>query len=275
MMVRVVVNTRPEFLLATYNDWLITADNTPYWLSRGRDFAEVRMMWGNYWPYRSTFIKKIESSGPWQVVELSEEYMYKDDSAGPILECEVDHDILTIMGVHAHGIEYFGTLCDEAPAPVVAQEVDVPLIDAEVKPDDVELEDVARVPPAGEGEEEVAVQVEIPSKIHIEGLELSATSSVHDLRRICRFYGINQSGSKRKIYERIVKCHIIALCRQALDLAERQYREGILDPNEAAAPVREPTLRERRVAGKSKPDHQQKSEPSDAASRENLQFKSI
>ena len=72
------------------------------------------MMWGNYWPYRSTLIKKIDSSGPWQVVEFSEEYMYKDDSAGPILECDVDHDILTVMGVHAHG--------DESPAPVVPQE---------------------------------------------------------------------------------------------------------------------------------------------------------
>ena len=104
---RVVVNTRPEFLLTTCNDWLMTADNTPYLLSRGREFAEVRMMWGNYWPYRSTLIKKIDSSGPWQVVELSEEYMYKDDSAGPFLECEVDHDILTIMGVHAHAVDYF------------------------------------------------------------------------------------------------------------------------------------------------------------------------
>ena len=48
------------------------------------------------------------------MVEFSEEYMYKDDSAGPILECDVDHDILTVMGVHAHG--------DESPAPVVPQE---------------------------------------------------------------------------------------------------------------------------------------------------------
>ena len=142
-------------------------------------------MWGNYWPYRSTLIKKVDSSGPWQVVELSEEYMYKDDSAGPILECDVDHDILTIMGVHAHGVEYFGVLCDESPAPMVPPDVDIPLIDAEVKPDDGGVVDVEQVPPVVEGD--IEMQVEIPSKIHIEGLELSATSSVHDLRRICRF----------------------------------------------------------------------------------------
>ena len=54
VIVRVVVKTKPEILLTTYNDWLITADNTPYLLTRGRDFAEVRMMWGNFWPYRHT-----------------------------------------------------------------------------------------------------------------------------------------------------------------------------------------------------------------------------
>ena len=271
--VRVVVHTRPEFVLTTYNDWLLTADNTPYLLSRG-DFAEVRMTWGNYWPYRSTLIRKINSTGPWQVVELSEEYMYKDDSAGPILECEVDHDFLTIMGVHAHGVEYFGVLCEESPAPMAPREVDVPLIDVAVAPEAMEEDRPAEEP----------VQVEIPEKVIIEDLELTATSSVHDLRRICKYIGINQSGRKRKMYERIVKCHVVALPRQALDIAEQQYRDEIVDPVEAGVRVREPTLRERRlhelthlpfqpmcphcVSCKSRPDHQQRVDPSDAAERE-------
>lgn len=46
-------------------------------------------MWGTFWPFRSTLSKEVHSSGPWKVVELNEEYMYKDGSAGPILECEV------------------------------------------------------------------------------------------------------------------------------------------------------------------------------------------
>ncbi len=220
--VRVVVN----------NDWLLTADNTPYMLSRGRDFAEVRMMWGNFWPYRSTLIRKVNSSGPWQVVELSEEYMYKDDSAGPILECDVDHDILTIMGVHAHGIDYFGVLCEASPAPMVPQPVDVPLVDADVEIED-EGDGRAGESPEVAVEGEIMVQVEIPEKIITEDLELSATSSVHDLRRICRYLGINQSGvsaRKRKMYERIVKCHVVALRRQALDLAENTTGMELLNP---------------------------------------------
>ena len=282
VIVRVVVKTKRDFLLTTYNDWLITADNTPYLLTRGREFAEVRMMWGNFWPYRSTLVRKVGSDGPWQVVELSEEYLYKDDSAGPILECEVDHDILTIMGVQAHGVEYFGTLCEGSPAPILPPAADIPLVDAQIEvPQEGPREEVAE----GEHEGDLVVQVEIPEKIYVEGLELKATPSVYDLRRICRFFGINQSGSKRKMYERIVHCNVVALRRQALEMYEQQYRAEVIDPQEVRAPGKLPSLRERRlhelthlpfrqwcphcVACKSRPDHQQRSDPVEVASREN------
>ena len=249
-MVRAVVRTNAEFLLTTYNEWFLTADNTPYLLHRGRSFADVRMMWGNYWPYRSTLIKDIHSSGPWKVVEFSEEYMYKDDSAGPILECEVDHDILTIMGVHAHGIEYFGVLREESPEPADKPGVDVPLIDGDLPMD----EDSQREPPhaaepvgGAEAAGDVETQVEIPDRISVEGLDLTPHSSVHDLRRICKYFGINQSGSKTKMYERIVKCHIIALRRQALDASQALYEEGMVEPRDVGGPGRLPSLRVRKL----------------------------
>ena len=116
--------------------------------------------------------------------------MYKDDSAGPILECEVDHDFLTIMGVHAHGVEYFGVLCEESPAPMVSREVVVPLIDVAVAPEAMEEDRPAEEPEGPVGDVEISVQVEMPEKVIIEDLELTATSSVHDLRRICKYFGI-------------------------------------------------------------------------------------
>ena len=176
------------------------------------------MMWGNFWPYRSTLIKEVNSSGPWQVVELSEEYMYKDDCGGLLVGCEVDHDILTIMGVHAHGVEYSGVLCEDSPAPVDNPGVDIPLVDGgdAAMPEEVQhAAPHAAEPDVGaEVAGDVDVQVEIPERISIEGLELTPQSSVHDLRRICKYFGINQSGSKKKMYERIVRCHIIALWRK-------------------------------------------------------------
>ncbi len=167
---------------------------------------------------------------------------------------------------------------------MVPREVDVPLIDVAVAPEAMEEDRPAEEPEGPVGDGEISVQVEIPEKVIIEDLELTATSSVHDPRRICRYFGINQSGSKRKMYERIVKCHVVALRRRALDLAEQQYRDEMVDPVDAGVRVREPTLRERRlhelthlpfqqwcphcVSCKSRPDHQRRVDPSDAADGE-------
>lgn len=130
---------------------------------------------------------------------------------------------------------------------------------------------------------DIEVQIEIPERISIEGLELTNTSSVHDLRRICKYFGINQSGSKKKMYERIVKCHMIALRRQALDAGQRLYEEEMLNPQEVSGPSRIPFLRVRKlhelthlpfrdwcahcVACKSRADQHRRSEPEATAER--------
>ena len=240
-------------------------------------------MWGHFWPYRSTLIRKCEAyEDPWQVVELSVEYNYVDDCACIIPECgNVAHDILTIMGVHAHGIEYFGEVSEGQPVilprPDDAAAVDIPLIDAEVEVADEGAPDERQA-------DESLQSLEIPERVVIEDLEISATSPVQDLRRICRFFGINQSGSKRKMYERIVKCHLIALRRQALDLGQRMYEAQEIQPNPAGGSARTPSLRERQlhelthfpfrdwcahcVACKSRPDQHRASEPEDSSERE-------
>ena len=172
------------------------------------------------------------------------------------------------MGIHAHGVEYFGALCEESSLPSNPPAVDVPLVDAEIEAEQEGLQPEAE---GGDHKGDLVVQVEIPEKIYVEGLELKATSSVYDLRRICRFFGINQSGSKRKMYERIVHCHVVALRRQALEMYEQQYRAEVIDPQEGRVPIKQPSLRERRLhelthlpfrpwcphctACKSRPDH--------------------
>ena len=283
LSVRVVVKTKDEFLAREFGIWQLTPENTPFILSKGCNFLDPRVMWGHFWPYRSTLIRKCEAyEDPWQVVELSVEHNYVDDCACIIPECgNVAHDILTIMGVHAHGIEYFGEISEGQPVimpiPGDAAAVDIPLIDADV---DVADEGVPEERPA----DEALQSLEIPERVVIEDLEISATSPVQDLRRICRFFGINQSGSKRKMYERIVKCHLIALRRQALDLGQRMYEAQDVPPNPVGGSVRTPSLRERQlhelthfpfrewcphcVACKSRPDQHRASEPADSANRE-------
>ena len=287
LSVRVVVKARDEFLAREYGLWQTTPDNTPFILTKGCNFLDPRIMWGHFWPYRSTLIRKCGAyEDPWQVVELSAEYNYLDDCACIIPECgDVAHDLLTIMGVHAHGIDYFGEISEGqpviAPRGDAAEAVDIPLIDAEVG--DVE-------PAAADGEEadrpvdEALQPVEIPEKVVIEDLEISATSPVQDLRRICRFFGISQSGSKRKMYERIIKCHLIALRRQALDLGQKMYEAQEIQPVPVGGPVRAPSLRERQlhelthfpfrewcshcIACKSRPDQHRRSDPEISSERE-------
>ena len=283
LSVRVVVKTKEEFLAREYGIWQITPDNTPFILSKGCNFLDPRVMWGHFWPYRSTLIRRCEAyDDPWQVVELSVEYNYLDDCACIIPECgNVAHDILTIMGVHAHGVDYFGEISEGQPVivprPDAEAAVDIPLIDAEVE-----------VAEGGDAIEEQAdeplQQEEIPERVFIEDLEISATSPVQDLRRICRFFGINQSGSKRKMYERIIKCHLIALRRQALDLGQKMYEAQEVEPIPAGGSVRTPSLRERQlhelthfpfrewcshcVSCKSRPNQHRMAEPEESADRE-------
>ena len=49
--------------------------------------------------------------------------------------------------------------------------------------------------------------IENPEFIFVDGKELRQSSSVKDLREGCMFFGINQSGSKKKLFERL--CHFL------------------------------------------------------------------
>ena len=86
------------------------------------------------------------------------------------------------------------------------------------------------------------------------------------------------------MYERIVKCHLIALRRQALDIGQRMYEAEVVEPRPAGSSVRAPSLREPKlhelthfpfrewcphcVSCKSGVDQHRKSEPEIVAERE-------
>ena len=79
--------------------------------------------------------------------------------------------------------------------------MDVPLIDADVAVEEGPAPAGDAAPAEDRPGDEALQQVEIPERLVVdEELEISATSPLQDLRRICRFFGINQSGSKRKMY---------------------------------------------------------------------------
>ena len=108
----VFVRVQDEFDLARNFDWELSETGTPYRIQRSRRFCDPRQLWGRYWPYRSTLIRKIDSDR-WELVELSVAYHELDDCGASIPECSpgLDYDVLTIMAVSPHELSYTSDFC--------------------------------------------------------------------------------------------------------------------------------------------------------------------
>eukprot|EP00434_Breviolum_minutum_P043737 symbB.v1.2.039002.t1/scaffold6288.1/size30759/2 len=236
----VFVRVQDEFDLARKSDWELSETGTPYRIQQGRRFCDPRQLWGRYWPYRSTLIRKVDSDR-WELVELSVAYHELDNCGASIPECSpgLDYEVLTIMAVSPHELSYVGSLVDEQPIVGVS---DIP-----------EVEGVGDPSAAGPSEvfgEVAAPQLEgvvTPDEIVINDIVLKPTSPVKDLRAASKFLGISQAGSKTRMFERICSCHILALRRRSLELAEQRYAEEEVIPKEAYSSTRQPSERERRL----------------------------
>ncbi len=234
-------------------------------------------MWGRYWPYRSTLIRKVGSTR-WELVELSVACHEIDNCTAWIPECSpgLDYDVLTIMAVAPHEISEFGSLADEQPVIGIAE---IPEVEGIGDPDaEAPQEELGAVSaPQLEG-------VITPDEIVINDVVLRPTSPVRDLRMAARYLGISQAGSKERMFERICSCHILALRRRSLELAEQKYMEEEVPPREPYAATRQPSERERRlheithlpfrrwcpfcVAGKSRADYKHPVEVEEIQQRE-------
>ena len=123
-----------------------------------------------------------------------------------------------------------------------------------------------------------------PDEIVINDIVLKPTSPVKDLRAAAKFLGVSQAGSKTRMFERICSCHILALRRRSLELAEQKYAEEEVPPEEAYSATRQPSERERRlheithvpfrkwcpfcIAGKARADYEHKVEAEEIQRRE-------
>ena len=283
--IRAIVSVHDELDSADMGMWNMTNDNVAFMKYRGHDHADGRGFWGHYYPFRTTLIS-VDHQGrkAWKLVELNHDYLDDDDCGKPISECGgASHDILVLLSGSKRGLEVFmkenldnvdpPAELFEAPAPAEADddvEVLLPAPEAEAQqgPDI----GVALNPP-----------VAVPESIVIQDVELRANSSAYDLRQAAKFLGISQAGSKRKIYERVCTSHLLALRRQAVEVAEEAYQRDVVEPR-VSLPVRQPSDRERMlhnmthipyrswcphcIACKAHDDHHPKVPPERAADRE-------
>ncbi|CAL1144189.1 unnamed protein product [Cladocopium goreaui] len=258
--------------LCDFNTWQMTESGTPYIKNVGNSYLDPRPTWGHYWPFRTTLVRRTNTTDSWTLVEMTQRFMDKDEPFGLIDECIFNMDgeceILTILGVEEHGFEEFGDLLDED------EEVDGPLRLPDSQPQEhqpavpvEQRQDVSqgavsseaiqvREPPGlflqdplgGEEPAAALADVAFPEIESVElddGLILTCESPVRDLRAGCRLLGISQAGSKGKMFERIKKSYVQGMRRAAIDMARAEYQREEHPAQPAHLAARQPTQRER------------------------------
>ena len=240
----------------------------------GSSYFDPRPAWGSRLPFRSTLIRKRDSSNEgWILVELSQNYMDQSDPFRKIEEISSEIggqmcEILTIVSSGPHGIEEIGEALEEELHPgraVPGQPGDsgasssanpaaVPgglppgLGEQDVVYGEGEREEAeAALPPVAPEAIAVADEAGVQDEITLyEGCALTRDSKITDLRAGCKWVGVSQAGSKARLFERIVKAHRTAMRRAALDVAAamKQYEDEIQNVEVAEIP-KQPTARER------------------------------
>ena len=76
-----------------------------------------------------------------------------------------------------------------------------------------------------------------------EGFTLARDSTIRDLRAGCKWVGVSQSGSKSRMFDRIIHAHQLALKRAEVEVAMELYNSEQREPLVAEVP-RQPSARE-------------------------------
>ena len=57
-----VVQVFEEMELCYFNTWQVTESGTPYIKHVGNSYADPRPAWGHYWPFRTTLIRRTNTT---------------------------------------------------------------------------------------------------------------------------------------------------------------------------------------------------------------------
>ena len=234
--VRVVALATDQVDQNELDDWEMAPDGIPFYKTLSTNYIDPRPVWGQYWPFRTTLIRKYQGeSRDWTVVEVSERFMRKPDPFGMIdrfllltvgfdAECET----LTFLGVQQHTLQEVGlTVVDEsgdvvedddprieprAAVPQPENAADLPQAELVPQPDVIVVEPGQEIEAAPQAYEEDHADT---CKIHGD-LTVTVVSPAKQLREACHWLGVSQSGSKSKMFSRIKQAMREALRRDLL-----------------------------------------------------------
>ena len=181
------------------------------------------------WPYRTTLA--YHDIRGWEVIELCERLFPMSDRAAPIVEGGYRR-LLTLLSKSVLSIADFGMVISE---PVVSERSSgsAAMQQSAQRPQPEAQEAVA------EEMEDIEVAVEIPQTIaiaprpdnvKIAGVDVSCTSAISVLKAACSYLQVSQSGSKSKLWERI----LATLDKRAIE-AERELAAVAIDESQRKA----------------------------------------
>lgn len=259
--IRAVIKVYDEINEEARSKWSTTVTGTPFIKTVGSFYNDPRPQWGDRWPYRTTAIRKKDSNDPqWLVVELSQKFMDKVSPFGRIEEISTELggascEILTVLGAEEHGLEELGEDMEGDFWNVAAEREEwqpgqqrargsQPEALQEGPPGlDLDLDMEAAQPPAAAEAVAIPAEGELQASVTLyEGFTLTRESTIRDLRAGCKWVGVSQSGSKSKMFDRIVHAHQLALKRAQVEVAMEQYQSEVRDPQVAEIP-RQPNVR--------------------------------
>ena len=256
--VRAVVYATEQVDNNELDDWEMTPDGTPFYKTLTTSYIDPRPVWGQYWPYRTTLIRKYQGeSREWTPVEVSAKFMRKPDPFGMInqflltvgfdAECET----LTFLGVQEHTLSDLGLVAVDDEGHAMEDE------DARLEPrpeaEPAEIPVPAAQPPAEDPDPQQVIEVEPGQEIELappayeedegdsakiyDGLTVTAQSPVKHLREACQWLGISQSGSKGRMFARIKAAKREALRRGIVEAAKEQFRAEVVQPDGVPIPA--------------------------------------
>ena len=262
-MVRTIVCAPDAIDVAPMNQWEMTADGTPFFISVTTNYVDPRDMWGKYWPYRTTLIRKHQGEDRhWTVVEVSAKFMDRRSPFGMIdqflLTIGFDADCETLTRVEPqtlldfglvvvnesgdvmfeHDDEMIGGLRDELPVEQPKAEQPKKSVPDVLPPLPDEVPHPVQEVEAGEAIEAVPeILFEGPADsvtVH-DDLVVTPTSPIKLLRDACRWLSISQAGSKQRMFSRIQRARDLAIKRSMVEVAQEQFRQDM--PEVKSVPI--------------------------------------
>ena len=225
----------------------------------GGYYTDPRPLWGDRLPYRTTAIRMQGSADPqWLVVELSQKFMEKATPFGRIEEISTEFgasecEILTVLAGEEHGIEELGEDPEGGFFDISAEREEWQPGQQVHRPEQGVLQDIAQgsgdkpqeLPPGLEPDldleavqppvspEAVAMPAEGSQQSSVtlyDGFTLTRDSTIRDLRTGCKWVGVSQSGSKSRMFDRIIQAHLQALKRAEAEVAMELFKSEQREP---------------------------------------------